>query len=267
MVPGKPSLEINGVRRFDRSVGGKLDGCTLYEGSCGHDNRRVVARHRPRLRSDKTVHRRGRLNSLAERDNPLRLSEGHCLNDIVARLRAVRNHGKSQFFIDIGCEYGSLQGPCHHRWREEQSLIEGLVKPQAGSYLTSQTRGGQAVGGAVDAVLSSGDISADRRQSAARILDERPHHHIRSHVGRLHPLHKLAVAVIHHTDDIRLPFLDKGDQLTDPLYRQGRPGGVPLGTLDCHQFRLLIDCRCNSIKIKASIRKQIHLAVDDPVLF
>ena len=172
----------------------------------------------------------------------------------MARLRAVRNHGKSQLFIDIGCKYGSLQGPCHHRWREEQSLIEGLVKPQAGSYLTSQTRGGQAVGCAVDAVLSSGDVSADRRQSAARILDEGTNDEVSADLSWFLFLYKLTVAVVHHDDGIRIGLTNQLHHLFDVLNKQGRAQRVAAGTLDIGNFCSLY-CFRDGVVVYASVWK------------
>ena len=56
----------------------------------------------------------------------------------------------------------------------------------------------------------------------ARILDERTYHQVCPHLRRLRELHKLSIAIIHHTEHIRLSFLNKCNQFSDSLHRQRR---------------------------------------------
>ncbi len=55
-----------------------------------------------------TVHRRRRLDSLAEGDNALGAAESHRLNNVMPALLTVRNHRKSQTLIEIGGKDGSF---------------------------------------------------------------------------------------------------------------------------------------------------------------
>ena len=89
---GKSSLEINGIGRFDRAIGRKLDRRTLHKSACSHDDIAVITRHCPGFRRHIAVHGSSRLNALAELDDALGLSEGNGLNDIVTALGAVGNH-------------------------------------------------------------------------------------------------------------------------------------------------------------------------------
>ena len=97
----------------------------------------------------------------------------------------------------------------------------------------------------------TGDIATNRCQSAAGIFNEGSHDHVRTHIGGFHRLHEFSVAVIHHADHIRLDAFDKGDQLTDPLYGQGRSGLISLGSLDGYQMCLLINVFTDLIIVKA----------------
>ncbi len=56
----------------------------------------------------KAVHRRRRLDALAEGDDALRRSEGDGLDDVVTGLGAVWHHVKAQVLIDIGRKDGAL---------------------------------------------------------------------------------------------------------------------------------------------------------------
>jgi len=108
MVPGQSALEEDAVRRFDRTIRGKLYRGSLDKGTCCHNNLGIIPRHIPRFRRYIAVNRRRRLNALAERNNTLRFSKRDRLNDIIARLRAVRNHIKAQALIDVCRKDSSL---------------------------------------------------------------------------------------------------------------------------------------------------------------
>lgn len=101
MLPRKPTLEIDSVRRFDRAVGRKFNGRALHESASCHDNWAVVAWHIPRFRGNEAVDRGSCLDTLAECDDAFRFSKGHRLNDVVTALGSVWNNGKSQFLINI----------------------------------------------------------------------------------------------------------------------------------------------------------------------
>ena len=101
MLPGQSTLEIYRIWRFDRSVGTQFNRRSLHKGPCCHDDIAVVSRHCPRFRIYITVDRCRCLNTLTERNHFFRCSERYRLNDIVAALRTVRNHGKSKTLIDI----------------------------------------------------------------------------------------------------------------------------------------------------------------------
>ncbi len=55
-----------------------------------------------------TVHSRRLLDSLAEGDHALRVSEGNGLDDVVALLASTGHHGKTKSFIDICRKHGAL---------------------------------------------------------------------------------------------------------------------------------------------------------------
>ena len=114
-------------------------------------------------------------------------------------------------------------------------------------------------------ILPAADIAAGGSQTATQILNEASHHYIGPHIRGFLPLHQLAVAVIHHADDVGLTALAEGDQLTDLLHGEGGAGGVALGALDGHQLGFFVDGGPDAVVVKAAVRKQIYLAVADAV--
>ena len=97
-------------------------------------------------------------------------------------------------------------------------------------------------------------------------FDEGANHHIRSHVGRLQPLHKFAVAVVHHDLDAGLDLLAEANQFPNLLHGKAGTGGVALGALDGDEFCAPIDFAADGVVVKRPVRLQIRLGVGDAVL-
>ena len=108
MVPGQSSLEIYSIGRLNGTVRGKLNGGSLDKRSGSHNDLAVISRHIPWLRRYIAVHGRGCLDPLAEGNDTFRCAKGNGLDNVMAGLIAVRNHLKSQAFIDIGGKYSAL---------------------------------------------------------------------------------------------------------------------------------------------------------------
>ena len=179
--------------------------------------------------------------------------------------RAVRNDRQAKSFEQVCGKNRAFQRSRRHRRRQEKALVELRQDTQGRARLLAQSRRGQTTGRVLHAVLSSRNIAADGSKSAARILDQGAHAHIRSHIRRLDPLHEFAVAVVHHTDHVRTDALDKGNQFSDGGNGKGGPGLIALGALDGDQLRFFIQRAADALIIKASVRKQVHLPVADPV--
>ena len=56
------------------------------------------------------------------------------------------------------------------------------------------------------------------------VFDQRTDYHVCSDIAWLDCFNEFTVAVIYHTDDIRFDLFDKGDQLSNLIYRKGRAG-------------------------------------------
>ena len=183
----------------------------------------------------------------------------------MAVLRGVGDAGEAQGLVEIGGKDGALQRSGSDRRRKEKALKEGAHQPEVGAHLLPEARGGEPVGAAVHAGLCAADVSADGGESAAWIFNERAHHHIRPHIRGLLTLHKLPVAVVHHTDHIGLDGLAEGDQFPDLLHGEGGAGGVALGALNGDQLGLGADGGADGVIVKGPIRLQIHLPVGHAV--
>ena len=241
MLVGQSALEIHDIWFSDRSVGAELDAAALHEGARRHDDLAVVPGHRPRDGIDIAVHGRGGLNALAERDHALSGAELHRLNDIVAALRGVRHAPEAQPLIEIRREDRALERARRDGRGEEEALIQRGHESQIRADLLPQSRGAQTVGAALHEIGAAADIAADGREPAAGVFDERAHDQIRPHVRGLDALDELAVAVVHHADDVGLCALAERDQLPDLLHRKRRARGVALGALDRDELCPLID--------------------------
>ena len=214
MIPRQAALKIHGVGRADRAVGRQLDGRALNERTGGHDDLRVVARHRPRDGVNVAVHGRGRLNALAEGDHVLCRAELDALDDVVARLRRVRDAAEAEPLVDVRREHRALERTGRHGRREEEALIKRRHEPEVRADLLPETGGAQTEGAAVDHILAAADVAADGREAAAGVFDERADDHVRAEVGRLDRLDELAVAVVDHADDVRVDALAERDHKT-----------------------------------------------------
>ena len=185
----------------------------------------------------------------------------------MAALLAVRKHVESQGLIEIRSQDRALEGGrCHGRSHEE-ALIEGRKHIQRGADFFAKAGGRQPYGRVLDTLVGTGDIAADRRKSAARILDQGADDHICADVGGLLPLYKFAVAVVDHADHVRTLALDRGDGLPNLGDAQCAAVLIALGTLDRHQmdcgiFKRLTD----AVKVKCAVGQEVHLLVADAVL-
>ena len=176
------------------------------------------------------------------------------------------HHAEAQLFIAGGGEHRALDGGGGDGGGQEEALIQLGQQTQIGADLPTQAGGGQAAGTAVDEVGPAADVAAGGGQTAAGVLDKATHDHVRAYVGRLPQLGELAVAVVHHADDVRLALLAEGDELADLLHGEAGAGGVALGALDGDQLGLLVDGGADTVVVKGTAGQQIHLPVGDAVL-
>ena len=266
MHPGEAALEIDGVGLANGAVGGELDGAALDECACGHDDLAVVAGHIPRHRGDVAVHRRGGLNALAEGAHRGLAAQLHGLNDVVTRLGGIGYAAEAELLVDVRGEDRALERAGDDGGGEEEALIQARHQAQIRTDLLAQTRGGEAVRAAVYARLRAADVAADGRKAAARILDQGADDHVRAEVTRLNDVHKLAVAIVHHADDVAADALDERDQLADLPDGERRTGCIALGALDGAQLRLRLDLRADALVVDAAVREEIDLVVGHAVL-
>ena len=265
MAPGQAALEVDRIGRTDGPVCGELDGAALHEGACGHDHLAVVARHVPGNGGHVGIHRRCGLNALAEGAHGLFAAQFHGLDDVVPVLIRTRDARKAQTVVDGSCEHGALHGAGGDGGGEEKALVQGGHEPKVGAHLLAQAGGGEAVGTPVHAGLCAADVSADGGQASARVFDEGADDHVGPKVGGLDLFGELAVAVVHHADEIRLDVFHKGDQLADLGDGKGRPRGVALGALDGDQFGAFIDGEADLLIVDFPILER-DLGIGDPVL-
>ena len=254
MGPCETALEVDVVRRFDRTVRAQFDGGSRDKRACGHDDLAVIAGHIGGLRGNEAVHRRSGLDSLAERDHAFGRAESDSLDDVVAALLTVRQNGKSERLIEIGGQDRPLEGGRSHSRSHEEALIEGGKNVQRGADLLSQSRGSQPDGRVLHALRSTCNITADRRKAAARVLDQGADDHVRADIGGLLPLHKFAVAVIDHADHVGALFFDHGDRFSDLAYAQCASVLIALGTLDSHQMdRGIFQRLADAFEVKCAV--------------
>ena len=189
MVPGQTALEIHGVGRTDGTVRGKLDGAALNKGTGGHDDLVVVAGHVGGVGGGEGIHGSRRLNALAESDHARFAAQFHRLNDVMAAFLRAGDAAEAQGFIQVGGENRALFRACHHRGGEEEALIQRRHQSQVRADLLTQTGSGKPVGAAVNALFRAADIAADGGKTAAGVLDQTAHGHVRAYVGGLDGLH------------------------------------------------------------------------------
>ena len=122
MGPGQAALKIDRIGRLEGAVCAQFYGRTGNECTGRHDDLAVIARHIPGFGTHEAVHRRGRLDPLAEGNQAFRLSEGDRLDNVMPALLPIRDYAEAQTFINIGGKNGPLQGACRNRRGKEQSL-------------------------------------------------------------------------------------------------------------------------------------------------
>ena len=142
-------------------------------------------------------------------------AELDALDDVVARLRCVRDAAEAEPLVDVCREHRALERAGRHGRREEEALIKRRHEPEVRTDLLPEAGGAQAEGAAVDQILPAADVAADGRKAAAGVFDERADDHVRAEVGRLDRLDEFAVAVVDHADDVRVDALAERDQLAD----------------------------------------------------
>ena len=183
------------------------------------------------------------------------------LDDVVARLRRVRDAAKAQPLVDVRREHRALERAGRHGRREEEALIKRRHEPEVRADLLPEAGGAQTEGAAVDQILTAADVAADGREPAAGVFDERAHDHVRAEVGRLDRLDELAVAVVDHADDVRVDALAERDQLADLRDRERRARGVALRALDGHELHAAAQRLLDGRIVKAVVRQQVDLPV------
>ena len=183
----------------------------------------------------------------------------------MAGFRGIRHNTVAELLIDVGGKNRTLERTGNDRRRKEEALIQRGHQTQIRADLLSQTRGGKAIGTAVNAGLRAADVAADGRESAARILDERADNHVRADVAGLNRLDKFAVAVVHHADDAGTDALHKGNQLANLLDRERRAGRVTLAALDGDELGALVDGVFNALVVDGAVLKQRNLCIADTV--
>ena len=166
---------------------------------------------------------------------------------------SVRNHRKAKRFIDICSKNSALQCTCSYGRCKKQSLIEGLIDPKRRSDLLSKSGRCQTVSGIFNTVLRSDNIASHRSQTASRILDQRTHGHICSHIGRFDAFHKFTVAVVHHHDEILPDAFHKSNRFADLVYGKCRTSLITFGTLDRNETGVWFDGLTDLLKIKGTI--------------
>ena len=108
----------------------------------------------------------------------------------------------AKLFIDVRGENSALECAGDDRRREEEALIERCHQAEVGADFLTQTGRGKAIGAAIHTGFRAADIATDGRETAAGIFNQRTDDHIRADIAGLDGLHKLAVAVIDHADDV-----------------------------------------------------------------
>ena len=100
--------------------------------------------------------------------------------------------------------------------------------------LPADSRAGQPHGSRLHQILPANDVSAGGGNSAAGVLNQGTGHNVGSYLRGLDVLHKLAVAVVHEHQNIRIGPLGGFNDLADLPHGQRRTEGIAPGALD-HQ--------------------------------
>ena len=265
MDPRQAALEVNGVRLADGAVGGELDGRALDERTGRHDDLAVIAGHVPGQGGHIAVHRRCSLDTAAEGEHGLLAAQLDGLDDVVPGLGGVGHAPEAQALVDVGGKDRALERTGRDRRGEEEALVQRGHQAEIRADLLSEARRGETVRAALYARRGAADVAANGGEAAAGILDQRADDHVRTDIAGLDGLHELAVAVVHHADDVAADGLDERDQLADLRDGERRAGGVALGALDGDQLRLRLDLFADALVVEAAVRQQIDLVVGHAV--
>ena len=110
---------------------------------------------------------------------------------------------------------------------------------QGSAHLAAKSRRGQAIGSVLHQISTANDITAGGSEATAQILNQGAGHNIRAHLRGLLLLDKLAVAVVHISDDIRISFLGGGDNATNLLHANGlTQAAIATGALNMHHLSI-----------------------------
>ena len=131
------------------------------------------------------------------------------------------------------------------------------VIAQSCTDFSTGTGGGQAIRAAFHQVLSAGNVASGRSNAAARILNERACHQVSAVGSWLVPLHKLAVAVIHHNDTIRRNALGDFRNPLNVLHKEGGAQAVSSGTLDVDHLHVRANGGFHGFIVRCAIGLQI----------
>ena len=262
----EPALEVDGIRLSHGAVGGEFDRRALDEVTGRHDDEVVIAVHGSGHGSDVTVHRGGGLDAGGEGEHRLLRAEFDGLDDVVAGLRGGRYDVVAELLVS-GChEDGALHRRCDHRRRKEEALVQSGVHRQGRADVLAEARRAEPVETPVHAGPRARNIPAGGRNAAARVLDERPDDHVRTHIGGFDSLGEFSIAVVDHDEDVRFQLFDKLDEFADLLDRERRPHLVALGPLDGDEFRLLVDRGPDAVPVEGPVVQKVDLSVRDAVL-
>ena len=205
------------------------------------------------------------MDALAEGHHTLGAAQFHRLDNVAANLRRGGDDAETQLFIAGGGEHRPLHSTRHHGGGEEQTLIERGKDALVRAHLTTETGCGQTIAAALNEVFTACNIAARGGKTAAGVLNKAAHHHICPHIAGLKLLHELAVAVVHHADDVRFALFAEGNQLPDLLHGEAGAGGIALGALNGNELRLFIDGLADSLIVESAIGQEIGLPIGDAV--
>ena len=134
------------------------------------------------------------------------------------------------------------------------------------AHLTTETGCGQTIAAALNEVFTPCNVAARGGKAAAGVLNKAAHHHIGPHIAGLKLLHELAVAVIHHADNVGFALFAESNQLPDLLHGKTGAGGVAFGALNGNELRFFIDGLADSLIVESAVGQQVGLPIGDTVL-
>ena len=140
------------------------------------------------------------------------------------------------------------------------------VVAQGAANLPAGARGGQAVGAQLHQIPAARDIAAGGGDAAAGVLNEGAGDDVRPHGQGLLPLHKLAVAVVHHDNGVRRLALGNLHNGGDVLHPQGGAQAVAPGALDVNHLVLRGDAPLHGLQVGGAVGAQGQLLVVDAEL-